>query len=201
MKPKLEKDSENFAVSRFEKSDAALLRLCQKGDETAWNDLVERFQRLIFAIPRRAGLSEEQASDVFQDVFFELFKKLDNIEQLDKIRAWLVTTAKFKTWGVIRERKGLLTDLSEEDLAKEMEGMVDAMPLADDILVQMEEQHLIRAALKQLEERCRTIISMIYLREPPASYAEVGEKIGVGETSISPLRTRCLKKLTDLLKK
>jgi DNA-directed RNA polymerase specialized sigma subunit len=40
---------------------------------------------------------------------------------------------------------------------------------------------------------------MIYLTDPPASYAEVGAAIGVGETSISPLRSRCLKKLEKVL--
>lgn len=201
MQPKLENKSEKLAASRFDKSDAELLRLCRTGSETAWNELVERFQRLIFAIPRRAGLDEDLASDIFQDVFLELFKKLDDIEQPDKIRAWLVTTAKFKTWGAIRERKGVLVEISDEDLAKEMENLADETPLADEVLVQLEEQHLIRMALKSLEERCRAIISMIYLRETPATYAEVAENIGVGETSISPMRSRCLKKLTELLKK
>jgi len=55
--------------------------------------------------------------------------------------------------------------------------------------------------LKELEERCRKILSMIYLRDAAASYAEVAVEIGVGETSISPMRARCLKKLAKILTK
>jgi DNA-directed RNA polymerase specialized sigma24 family protein len=40
---------------------------------------------------------------------------------------------------------------------------------------------------------------MIYLRVEAASYADVAAEIGVGETSISPLRSRCLKKLEKIL--
>ncbi|HSK73050.1 MAG TPA: sigma-70 family RNA polymerase sigma factor [Pyrinomonadaceae bacterium] len=188
-----------FSAKGLEKSDAELIKDCRRGDETAWNKLVDRYQRLIFAIPRRAGLSEEQAADIFQEVFLTLFEKLDDIEQPEKIRSWLVTTAKFKTWGAVRGEKGFYSPESEEEMEFEMASLQDSAPLADEVLIQLEEQHLIRAALRELEERCQKILSMIYLTEPPASYVEVAKAIGVGETSISPLRMRCLKKLAKIL--
>jgi len=182
-----------------ERTDARLVKLCRRGDQQAWDELVDRFQRLIFAIPRRSGLSEEQAADVFQEVFLTLFEKINSIEQPERIRAWLVTTAKFKTWATVRNSKGLYSPATGEEMEAEMANLPDAAPLADDMLVEMEQQHLIRAAISELDERCRTILSMIYLRETSASYAEVAEAIGVGETSISPLRSRCLKKVEKKL--
>lgn len=190
-----------FSAKNLEKSDAELIKLCRSGNENAWNELVERYQRLIFAIPRRAGLSEEQASDVFQEVFMTLFEKLNEIEQPERIRSWLVTTAKFKTWGTVRGEKGFYKPETEEEMEQEMASLPDKSPLADDVLVELEQQHLIRTALKELEERCQKILSMIYLRDSAASYAEVAQAIGVGETSISPLRSRCLKKLGNILTK
>lgn len=188
-----------FSARQLERSDAELVRLCRKGDQAAWDLLVERYQRLIYAVPRRAGLSEEQAADVFQEVFLTLLQKIDEIEQPDKIRSWMVTTAKFKTWGIIRGSKGFYSSETGEEMEAEMASIVDKSPLADELLVELEEQHLIRAALEKLEERCRTILSMIYLRDTAASYLEVGAAIGVGETSISPMRSRCLKKLEKIL--
>ncbi|MGI9056860.1 MAG: RNA polymerase sigma factor [Pyrinomonadaceae bacterium] len=190
-----------FSAKGLEKSDAELVKLCRRGDETAWNALVDRYQRLIFTIPRRAGLSEEQSADVFQEVFMTLFEKLDEIEQPEKVRSWLVTTAKFKTWGTVRSEKGFYAPTTEEEMEFEMASLKDNAPLAEDVLIQIEQQHLIRTALKELEERCRTILSMLYLTEPSASYAEVAAEINVGETSISPLRARCLKKLAKIWEK
>ena len=188
-----------FPATDLERSDADLVAACRQGDQNAWDDLVARYQRLIFAIPRRAGLNEEQAADVFQDVFLTLFEKIDEIEQPEKVRSWVVTTAKFKTWALVRSSKGLYSPESEEEMEKEMANLADKSPLADDMLVELEQQHLIRTAMKHLEERCQKILSMLYLRTSPASYAEVAQAVDVGETSISPLRSRCLKKLEKLL--
>lgn len=195
----IEATEEPIASRVVDRSDAEIVRACRKGDQTAWDDLVGRYQRLIYAIPRRAGLSEERCADVFQEVFVTLLEKIDAIEKPEKIRSWIVTTAKFKTWSSVRAEKGLYSPETEEEMEAEMAALPDAAPLADEQLVRLEQQHLIRTAMNMLEERCRMILSMIYLRESAASYAEVAAKVGVGETSISPLRTRCLKKLERIL--
>ena len=46
-------------------TDKELLISCRGGDESSWQALVDRYQRLIYAIPRRAGLNEDQAGEVF----------------------------------------------------------------------------------------------------------------------------------------
>lgn len=184
-----------------EAADAALVLRCRSDDQSAWDQLVDRYQRLIFAIPRRAGLSEEQASDVLQDVFLTLFQKINEIDQPERVRSWIVTTAKYKTWAVIRSAKGFYSPLTEEEMELEMASLRDKRPLPDDVLIEIEEQHLIRTALSSIDERCRTILSMIYLRSPAASYLDVSKAIGVGETSISPLRSRCLQKLEKVLRR
>jgi len=191
--------SADFRAGSLERDDSALVKACRNGDESAWDALVDRYQRLVFAIPRRAGLAESESADILQETFLTLFQKLDELERPDKLRSWLVTTAKFKTWGAVRSRKGFHNAATEEEMELELVSLEDDSPLADDALITLEEQHLVRTALVKLEERCRTILSMIYLNEPSASYAEVAEAIGVGATSISPLRTRCLKKLEKIL--
>jgi RNA polymerase sigma factor (sigma-70 family) len=196
-----EKASDAFPASSLESSDAELVRECRKGNQAAWDQLVSRYQRLIYAVPRRAGLTDEQAADVFQEVFVTLFEKIDEIEQPEKIRSWIVTTAKFKTWATVRASKGLYSPETEEEMELEMANLADAAPLADEVLIELEQQHQIRTAMKELEERCQKILSMLYLNTAPASYSEVAEAVGVGETSISPLRSRCLKKLEKLLSK
>ena len=194
-----EQTTNEFSASGLAKTDAELVAACRRGNDAAWNELVGRFQRLIITIPRRAGLSEEQSADVFQEVFLTLFEKLDEIDQPEKIRSWLVTTAKFKTWGAVRGTKNLYSPASDEEMEAEMANLPDAAPLADERLIELEQQHQIRAALNELEEKCRAILSMIYLNDTAASYAEVARQIGVGETSVSPLRARCLKKLAKIL--
>ena len=177
------------------REDAALIGRCRKGEQAAWDDLIARYQRLVFSIPKRAGLSDDEASDIFQDTFFTLFQKLDDLEQPDRVRSWLVTTAKFKTWAVVRSGRSVQTYATDEEMEQELAALPSTDPLADTSMIEAEEQHMVRTAIATLDERCRTILGMLYVAAEAASYAEVAAEIGVGETSISPLRTRCLEKL------
>lgn len=188
----------NFKAAALEGSDAELLAACRNGDEEAWNLLVERFQRLVAAIPRRAGLAEDLAAEVFQEVFLTLFEKMEEIRQPERLRAWLVTTAKFKTWRIVSKEKISNKSFNEDEEDTFFE-IADTAPLAEDVLIELEEQHLVRTAVASLDERCQTILKMLYLNEPAASYAEVAGIVNVSETSISPLRARCLKKMLKLL--
>jgi RNA polymerase sigma factor (sigma-70 family) len=88
---------------------------------------------------------------------------------------------------------------SAEEMEFEMSNIPDNSALAEENILRLEQQHLVRTALGKLDDRCQKILSMLYLRDSAASYSEVAEAIAVGETSISPLRSRCLKKLEKLL--
>ena len=58
-------------------TDAELVARCRAGDGDAWNALVQRFSRFVFAICVRGfRLSEADAEDVFQDVFAKTFEQL-----------------------------------------------------------------------------------------------------------------------------
>src|ERR687888_1453931 len=96
-------------------SDEQLLSLCKAGDETAWKTLVERYQRLVYTVPRRAGLDEDQASEVFQEVFTVFFEKLHDIKHPDHLRAWFVTTARRKTWRVIERAKNMVSIHNDDE--------------------------------------------------------------------------------------
>src|ERR1044072_3239899 len=178
MKDHISEKDVKLKATRLQKTDAELLLACRRGEQAAWDELVERFQRLVSTVPRRAGLSEEQTAYVFQEVFLTLFQKMDEIEQPDRLRSWLVTTAKFKTWNIIRGEKEFTTTGTGEGGDDEVDILnliPDDSPLADKKLIELEEQHLVRTALKELEERCRTILSMLYLSEEGALYADVAK--------------------------
>ena len=176
-------------------TDKELLIACRTGDESAWEALIDRYQRLIYAIPRRAGLSEDQAGEVFQDVFVTLLQKLNDINDPDRLHAWLVTAARRKTWRLMtKERSFKRGDTDDAEDAKLRE-LVDQQLPPDEALLQLEQQHRIRLALLALDERCRTLLTMLYYRNEPASYAEIAAAFGTTEGSIGPTRARCLKKL------
>lgn len=179
-------------------SDTVLLLACRNGDATAWETLVNRYQRLVYTVPRRAGLGEDLAADVFQKVFLKLFEQLGKIERPERLSAWLVTTARRETWAMIRREQpaGKLTQLDDQ---AEMEELVEPSVLPDEQLEQLEEQHMVRLALGDLDDRCRRLLTMLFYSLESPSYALVAAELGVPEGSIGPTRARCLQRLRKAL--
>ena len=77
----------------------------------------------------------------------------------------------------------------------------DEKPLPEQVMMQLEEQHAVRTALAQLDERCRTLISLLFYTNEPPAYSAVAAALGTSEGSIGPTRARCLEKLLKKLKK
>ena len=181
-------------------TDKELLISCRGGDESSWQALVDRYQRLIYAIPRRAGLNEDQASEVFQEVIVTLYEKMNDINEPDRLHAWLVTTARRKTWRLLsKERMTQSTKSGEGDAGDEALAVVDNALLPDETLVRLEEEHRIRTALADLDPRCRQLLTMLYYQAEPPPYSDVATALGMPEGSIGPTRARCLKKLLKLV--
>lgn len=187
------------SINYMQATDKELVMACRQGNESSWQALVDRYQRLVYAVPRRAGLNEDQAGEVFQEVFVTLFEKMNEINEPDRLHAWLVTTARRKTWRLLskeRSRQSIQTDEDDEALV-----VVDDSPLPDETLVRLEEQHRIRTALAGLDERCQQLLTMLYYQIETPPYSEIAAILGTPEGSIGPTRARCLKKLLKLLGK
>jgi len=185
--------------TKMEETDLQLVVACRRGDQLAWEKLIRRYQRLIYAIPLRAGLDEDQSADIFQDVFTTFFQKLNDIEEPDKLHAWLVTTARRKTWRFITQAQaGPRSAISDEQAASIVR---DETLLPDENLLVLEEQHRLRTAVSSLDERCRTLIELLFYRREAPSYAEISASLGIPEGSIGPTRARCLGKLLRILEK
>lgn len=184
----------------MEQSDKQLLLACRRGDERAWESLVSRYQRLIYTIPRRAGLDHSQAADVFQEVFTTLFEKLNKIDQPERLQAWLVTTTRRKTWRTITKERALRETIADtEDVDYDLISLADNAPLPDEALLRLEEQHRISRAVAGLDDRCRKLIKMLFYTAAPLSYGEIGKSLNTSAGSVGPTRARCLEKLLRLL--
>jgi RNA polymerase sigma factor (sigma-70 family) len=181
-------------------SDEALVLACRRGEEWAWEALINRYQRLIYSIPRRAGLDEDAATDIFQTVFASLIEKLDRIEQPERVQAWLVTTTKRETWRVIYSHKTITSITNDEEGAESpLDRLPDLALLPDEALLEIEKQHTVRTAVESLDDRCKQLLTMLFYRAEPPAYAEIAAALGISAGSIGPTRARCLQKLMRLL--
>lgn len=181
--------------------DAALVARCRHGDASAWAALVKRYQRLVYAIVMRAGHDEHTAADVFQTVFSRLLQHLPRLAQPERLQAWIVTTAKREALLARRLGQRTVSMTPEDDGDPGPAGdLADEAPLAEQALSDLQQLHRLRQSLDRLDERCRTLLTLVFADEDDKlPYEEIASQLGMPIGSIGPTRARCLQKLRRLV--
>lgn len=168
-------------------SDTELLERCRQHDQDAWAELVARYERLVFSIPLRSGLSREDSADVTQLTFAALVETIDNVEKAESLGSWLMTVARRTTWRI---RNSSDREMAGDDVGADL--FVDA---TDADLAQTLAVH---GALAKIGRTCRDLLRALFADEEP-SYVEVARRVGRPIGSIGPMRARCLNTLRDAL--
>ena len=168
-----------------------LVRDAADGDQAAWNELVERFQGLVWATSRSYRLSRADAADVAQTTWLRLVENLGRLQEPERVGAWLATTARRESLRTLR--------FSSRVLATEPELLPDPgtdAPLAAALLAG-ERDRALWTAFGGLSERCQVLLRLL-VADPPPSYEDVGAALDMPIGSIGPTRQRCLERLRGL---
>jgi RNA polymerase sigma factor (sigma-70 family) len=182
-------------------TDDELLTGCRSGRADAWSALVRRYQRLVYTVPRRAGLPDEAAADVFQTTFTRLLEHLDRIDDASRVRAWLVTTARRETLRLLGQGGRTVSGDTPagDDGPTLLEAQVDPGPLPEALLSELQQHDRLRQAVDRLDPRSRQFVELLFLQDEPLPYSEIAARLGIAEGSIGPTRARVLAKLRALL--
>jgi len=168
-----------------------LVTRARKGDQRAWDALVERYAPLIWSICRRHQLSDADAEDVGQSVWLQLVSHLDAVRDPAALPGWLATTTRRQCRRVVSAARGPHTSgqlLDAENIPDEQ-----ARP-AEQGLLAAERQAALIEAFTCLGPSCQQLMAML-LEDPPVPYAEISVILGIPVSSIGPTRGRCLEKL------
>lgn len=171
-----------------------LIRRAASGDRMAWEQLVDKYGRLIWSITRDFKLVESDAADVFQTTWMRLIEHIDRIEHADRVGSWLATTARNECLRSLAAHKRLVL-VHEDD---PFDGAAAHEPEVDEALLAAERAEVVREAMTHLPHRWQRLMEML-MADPPASYAEISDELGLPVGSIGPTRGRCLARLRTLL--
>ncbi len=165
-------------------SDAQLVSRCRAGDQAAWNELVERFSRYVYAICTQAfRLSQEDAEDVFQEVFARVYERLDRLRSDDAIRPWIAQLT--RRLCIDRIRSG-----GREGPA-DLDGFEPSS--FDETLTGLDEALTVRACLDVVGDPCREILDRFFCRDE--SYKAIGSALDIPAGTIASRISRCLGKV------
>ncbi len=176
-----------------DKSDAALVEGCLRGDQQSWEGLVDKYKRLIFSIPFKYGATPEDAADVFQSVCIEVFNSLPRLKSAESLRSWLITVAVRQSYRWKKKQANHVElDAMEPDIAEELATVPET-------IMQVQQEQIVREVVQKLPPRCAELVNLLFFEQPPLPYTEVARRLGLATGSIGFIRGRCLERLRKML--
>ncbi len=180
---------ETFRASGVDKdSDAALVAATKSGETHAFEKLVVRYERRVFAVAQRITNNREDAEDVVQESFHKAFIHLGDFQEKSRFSTWLIRIAMNEAFMLLRRRRGVLEVLPESNddgVESVSEAFVDQRPSPEESCWRRERTELLTEAINRLGPKIRSTILLSDLEEH--SLEETAQILG---TSISAVKSR-----------
>jgi RNA polymerase sigma-70 factor (ECF subfamily) len=167
-------------------SDAQLVQRCRDGDPQAWNELVERFSRYVFAICVQGfRLSPADAEDVFQEVFTRVYTRLDTLRDDSAVRPWIAQLTRRLCIDTVasRGREQPADTVEPERIERTLE--------------ELDEAFAVREALATLSEPCQEVLDRFFAKDE--SYSTISRDLDLPAGTIASRISRCLRRLREEL--
>jgi RNA polymerase sigma factor (sigma-70 family) len=172
--------------------DERLVRECLAGNQDAWSALIDKYKKLIYSIPVKWELSTDDANDIFQAVCVDLYSELRRLREPRALPKWLIQTTLHKC----ARHRNHQSRYSGEEQGEEVAAI---KPSADAIVLEAEQEQMLRDAIAAVPERCAQLIRMLFFESPARAYGEIARQLGLATGSIGFTRGRCLDKLRKQL--
>lgn len=193
-----------MATAYSQQSDRDLVLACQRREPQAFEELVKRHQKTVYALLYQLAPDWQDTSDLAQEVFIRVWRSINNLRNPSSFRSWLTQIVTNLFYDELRKRPRRLPTVSmDEALGDEESGeatrdIPDESDLPHDKLLNRELSEVIREAMMKLPEQFRTAI---VLREVEGlSYEEIAD---ITQTEMGTVKSRIARarlKLQEMLK-
>jgi RNA polymerase sigma-70 factor (ECF subfamily) len=141
--------------------EMALVHAAKRGDVSAFEQLVKRYDRNVFRIAQHITQNREDAEDVVQDAFLKAYENLDRFQENSKFYTWLVRIAVNESLMKLRRRRSDRTVSLDEDIETEEDTMprevADWSPNPEQLYKQGELKDILRRTIQGLPASFRTV--------------------------------------------
>ena len=176
------------------RSTAELVMCAREGDRQAYEELVERHQRQVWAAVRGFRLSDADAHDAVQMTWLRLVENLARLNDPTRLGAWLTTTAKRECLRLIRRRNREIG--TPEDFFDAV--VDDREPGPEQRVTDAAMVQVLWQLVDELPARGQDLLRAVTCSDRPA-YADISKATGMAVGSIGPTRGRYLNRLRKLI--
>jgi RNA polymerase sigma-70 factor, ECF subfamily len=187
--------------------EEAFVKRLQARDEAAFNELVLAYERRVFALVFRMLGRREEAEDLAQEVFVQVFKAIDQFRGESKLSTWIyriaVNLCKNRTKYLSRRHAG-----SEDDV----DAMADRAPLSsakgvsvgdvgrpDELVEGMQLEVVVKRAIAQIDTDFRQVLILRDVED--MSYEEIASVTGLAEGTVKSRIHRARAQLRALVER
>ena len=151
-------------------SDARLIEGCLQGDELAWSAFVDKYRKLVYAIILQYCPDPDEASDLFQAVWLDVYNDLPKLRTVEAVRGWLGQLARHKCFHWKERWRARQGREQQADENQGLEEIADDQASADLLDLGIERDQLVRDAIQRLPLRCREMVELLFFTQPPMPY-------------------------------
>jgi RNA polymerase sigma-70 factor (family 1) len=138
--------------------------------------------------------STDTAEDITQDLFIKIYEKKNEFNNIENIKAYLLTSAKNATLNYLKKAS------REEQIKNKLVFYYDAQKASlEDDLADIEYTAYLKASINQLSERNKVVFNLC--RNERKTYEEVSQELGISQSAVKKHMVKSMKTLRFLLKK
>lgn len=198
-------------IDELQADDLCLIIACERGDENAWNDLVERFTTTVRSAARSASSNEDAAEDLAQSIWAELYglrtrkdgapaSKLAYYSGRGSLAGWLRAVVGQLAVDTFRKQSRLVQTEEDTDLDRlahdaslgEGHAVLAGIPTPEESMsnrfAQADMQQALNTAVQELAAEDRLLVKLYYFDN--LRLREAGAVLGVHEATASRRLTR-----------
>lgn len=172
--------------------DIDLIRLLKDDNRTAYAAIFERYNALLFSHAYRKLNDKDDAKDLIQDIFANLWVKRHQLEIKSSLEAYLFTAIRNKFYDIVSHRK--VEDVYRLSISDFME---PGNQVTDHLIREKQFQQIIEEEIQALPPRMRLVFEMS--RKQHLSHQEIADQLGISKQTVTDQVKKALKILKPRL--
>ena len=172
-----------------------LINQAKKGDQKAFNDLLNLYWKDVYRFQLNKCQNEDEAEDITIKAFAKAFDKIDSYDDTFQFNTWLFTISSNLYIDHLRKKKTETISINKNH--REIHRIMDEDPSPSDKLIQEQNLSQLKAYILQLKPHYQEVINLRYFQE--LSYKEMAEQLNEPMSNIKVKLLRAKKLLAEII--